>query len=201
MQDLPYALKSEIEMQRRRAMLGDLHMVPLAAYRQLVQDLAGEHRSLPDFDPCDGGVNAKVLFLLEAPGRRAVGSTFISRNNPDQTAKNMLELLRDAGIPRADTLLWNIVPWYIGDGKRIRAAQRADLAESLPHLADLLALLRNLRAVVLVGKKAGLARHEVARLTSVPIYDCPHPSPKVFNIFPRKREEARAVMGDLLQHL
>lgn len=83
----------------------------------------GPQASIPDFDPWDGGVHAQVLFLLEAPGSKAVDSGFVSRNNPDETAKNFFELNRDAGIPRELTVIWNVVPWYIGDGARIRAAK------------------------------------------------------------------------------
>lgn len=199
--DLPYALKDPAEMARRRAMLAEPHVEPLATYRREVQNLVGSERSLPDFDPCDGGVNARLLFLLEAPGRRAVSSSFVSRNNPDQTAKNLLQLLQEAGLPRSETVLWNIVPWYVGDGQRIRAVEGADLDEALPHLETLIDLLPNLEAVVLVGKKAAMARAAIARVTSAAIYVCAHPSPKVFNIFPHKRAETLAVLSGLKQHL
>ena len=40
---------------------------------------------IPHFDPLDGGSNAQVLFLMEAPGPKASASGFVSRNNPDET--------------------------------------------------------------------------------------------------------------------
>ena len=39
---------------------------------------------VPDFDPLDGGVEARALFLFEKPGRMTAGqsgSGFISRDN------------------------------------------------------------------------------------------------------------------------
>ncbi len=73
---------------------------------------------VPHFDPLDGGINARVLFLLEAPGAKAVASGFVSRNNPDETARNFFDLNMAAGIARRDTVCWNVVPWYIGTGTK-----------------------------------------------------------------------------------
>ncbi|MGH7717468.1 MAG: hypothetical protein ACREON_01305 [Gemmatimonadaceae bacterium] len=66
---------------------------------------AGPEARVPDFDPWDGGTDAEVLYLLEAPGGKAVESGFISRNNPDETARNFFELNRAAGIPRQRTVI------------------------------------------------------------------------------------------------
>jgi hypothetical protein len=60
----------------------------------------GPDHAIPYFDPLDGGVGASVLFLLEAPGPRAVASGFISRDNPDETAKNFHEFNAAAGLAR-----------------------------------------------------------------------------------------------------
>jgi hypothetical protein len=65
---------------------------------------------VPDFDPLDGGVNAACLFVLEAPGSRAVGSGFVSRDNPDETAKNWMLLNHAAKMDRRRVAVWNIVP-------------------------------------------------------------------------------------------
>jgi uracil-DNA glycosylase len=176
-------------------------MQPLVEYLRRIQERQGPGCSMPDFDPCDGGVHAKLLFLLEAPGPRAVGSSFISRNNPDQTARNLGLLLHDAGLPRASTLLWNIVPWYIGSGGNIRPATRTDIEEALPHLEALIHLLTDLRAIILVGKPARSAAPSVKGVTSAPILFAPHPSPKVFNIYPHKRQEAQDVFSSLANYL
>jgi hypothetical protein len=189
-EDAPYALKPLSEQQRRRAMLDQPHIEPLANY---LAKIKAEHpeKELPCFDPCDGGVCAKALFLLEAPGPKAVGSTFISRNNPDPTARNICDLLQEAGISRGDTLLWNIVPWYVGDGDRIRAVTGGDIRQSFPYVKDLLSLLPNLEVIALLGKKAQSSKSQIRQLTSLPIIETPHPSARVFNVWPHKRDEMR----------
>ena len=46
---------------------------------------------VPDFDPNNGGIHAKVLFLFEKPGPKTdpknKGSGYISQDNDDETAK------------------------------------------------------------------------------------------------------------------
>jgi hypothetical protein len=96
------------------------HIAPLVEYVQQTTIRMGSNYEIPYFDPCDGGINAQALFLLEAPGRKAVGSNFISRNNPDPSAKTMCTLLATVALPRYSTLLWNIVSWYVGNDSSIR---------------------------------------------------------------------------------
>jgi uracil-DNA glycosylase len=189
-EDEPYALKTLSEQQRRSAMLHQSHIEPLATY---LAKIKAEHpeKELPCFDPCDGGVRAKALFFLEAPGPKAVGSTLISRNNPDPTARNICELLQEAGISRGDTLLWNIVPWYVGDGDRIRAVTSDDIRQSFPYVKELLSLLPNLEIIALLGKKAQSAKTQLRQITSLPILETPHPSARVFNVWPHKKEEMK----------
>jgi len=85
-----------------------LRVRSLNKWVDLIRKKKGDQYSIPYFDPNDGGVKASVLFLLEAPGRQARGSGFISRNNHDGTAANMLEFLSD--FSRHQTVLWNVIP-------------------------------------------------------------------------------------------
>jgi hypothetical protein len=161
----------------------------------MVRTIRRRHRCgdcVPHFDPLDGGVQARVLFLLEAPGPNAVVSGFLSRDNDDETAKNMFDLLAEAGLERRDTVLWNVVPWYIGDGNRIRGAGTSDFALARRDLSRLLKLLRRLRVIVLVGLKAqaawdlaGLEPHHFIVRTW-------HPSGQVLNRWPERR---RVIVG------
>ena len=124
-----------------------------------------------------------------ATGPQAVRSGFVSRNNPDETAKNWFELNAAAGIDRRRTITWNIVPWYIGHDGGIRPATTADIERGLPYLHRLLALLPSLRVVVLVGKKAGRARSRIqAWASGVTILELPHPSPMFVNRRPHHRD-------------
>ena len=133
-EDSAYALKEMQEQERRLKWLQFPHMEPLAKYVSIIKEERGSNYHISNFDPCDGGINAKALFLLEAPGPKAVETGFISRNNPDQTAKNLLELMEAAAIPRTSTLFWNVIPWYIGeeDVSRTRPAKTTDMQELCP---------------------------------------------------------------------
>jgi uracil-DNA glycosylase len=197
-----YALAKVEERQRRLKLLEQPHIKPLIEYLQIIQIEMGAEYAMPYFDPCDGGIEANVLFLLEAPGPKAVGSGFISRNNPDQTAKNMNELLQEAQIPRRNTLLWNIVPWYVGDQGRIRPVNKQDIRQALPFLQRLLQLLPHLEAVVLVGRKAQNALVEIQKLApDISIYQCYHPSPRVFNVWPEKRNAVLHIFEQIASKL
>lgn len=186
-QDQPNALKESDEQQRRVAMLSQPHIAPLQKY---LLHIRAEHpgKEIPNCDPCDGGMQAKALFLLEAPGPKAILSGFISRNNPDPTARNIFNLWQEAGISRTDTLIWNIVPWYVDDGKRIK---RDDIRQLFPYVKDLLSLLPNLKVVGLVGKKAQFAKDQISQLTPSPIIDMPHPSAQNLNTHKDQKDEMR----------
>jgi len=107
--DAPKSLADSSARKARLAALSQPHVAPLAAYVQRLRQAAGHTGRVPDFDPLDGGILAECLFLLEAPGGRAVGSGFVSRNNPDETAKNFFLLNQEAGLSRACTVTWNVV--------------------------------------------------------------------------------------------
>src|SRR5882672_5086390 len=100
---------------QRKAMLGLAHVAPLTAYAAELRQR--DNVQVPDFDPLDGGVNARVLFLFEKPGPMTAesgprtGSGFISRDNDDPTAEATFKFMQQAGIPRKLTVIWNIVPW------------------------------------------------------------------------------------------
>jgi hypothetical protein len=115
--DRPQLLGDLTARAARRAQLSEPHVAPLTAFVEALRAEVGPRANISDFDPWDGGVEAEILYLLEAPGPRAVASGFISRNNPDETAKNFFQLNAEAKIPRKRTITWNVVPWYIASSQ------------------------------------------------------------------------------------
>jgi len=188
--DAPKSLKDFALKAERLSQIHDQHVAPLTIFVEELRYEAGPGAEIPYFDPWDGGAEAEVLLLLEAPGPKAVASSFISRNNPDETAKNIFELTAAAGIDRKQTVLWNVVPWYIGSGTKIRAATPKDLESGLRPLPRLLSFLPKLRAVVLLGKKAEKAA-ALIRVShqGIRIFHCGHPSPLYVNNAPGNREK------------
>ena len=141
--DHPKTLREAPVRAHRRTLLDAPHVAPLVAYGALLAERLG--KAVPDVDPLDGGVNARLLILLETPGPKVLGTGFVSRDNPDGTAANMFRFLTQAGIARSDTVIWNIVPWLIQTvGERNRNPTRAEVAEGLRHLPDFLDLLPRL---------------------------------------------------------
>lgn len=132
-------------------------MAPLNRLVQEINTGRGEHVA-PWFDPDGGGTTARVLFLLENPGRRASaarGSGFISADNYDDSAANFFRLRNEAGLPRDRLVAWNVVPWYQPDGERTANATRQDVAAALPWLVRLIGLLPELQFVVTMRDRAG----------------------------------------------
>lgn len=122
---------------------------------------------------------------MEAPGGNAVKSGFVSRNNPDETAKNLWLMTRDAGLDRRECIVWNVCPWYVGTASKIRPVRAAEVRESADALGWLLGQLDQLRCVALVGRKAQLATKTVEAVRpDVRIVAMPHPSPMFINRAP-----------------
>ena len=148
-------------------------------------------REVPDFDPNNGNETAKYLFVLEAPGPKAVETGFVSFDNPDQTAKNFRDQLEKAQINRSDIVVWNIVPWYVGNEEKtqIRSVQRDEISVGSEYLRQLLKLLPELRCIVLVGGAARKAHVPLSSATAVRIISCHHPSPRAMNLQPSAQAE------------
>ena len=196
--DAPKTLASGSECASRTALLTQPHVAGLAHLLERMRKAKGPGYEIPNFDPLDGGTDAQVLFLLEAPGPKAVASGFVSRNNPDETAKNFFLLNAEAGIDRRRTVTWNAVPWYIGSGTKIRPAKRDDVREADEWLTELLATLDRLCFVVFVGKKALHAQGVVrSARPDLEVMTMPHPSPMFINRASANRSRILAVLQEL----
>jgi uracil-DNA glycosylase len=197
--DRPKLFHDPLAVQARLAQLNEPHVKPLTAFVEALRSEVGS-ASIPYFDPWDGGINAECLFLLEAPGRKA--STFISRNNDDETAKNSFTLNEKAGLSRKRTVAWNIVPWYIGSETKTRAATQKDIDEGMKSLARLLGLLPNLRAAVLVGRKAQKAGNFLFQLRpGLKVFHSPHFSPLFVNNKPGNKTLLLEILTDVTRFL
>jgi uracil-DNA glycosylase len=185
----------------REARMRDIHLPHVRPLNDMVaawRAVKGPAFEIPYFDPMDGGTKAECLFLLEAPGPKAVEAGFVSRNNPDETARNFFLLNAEAGLDRRRTVTWNICPWYVGTATKIRPVSRADIRDARDPLGQLLQLLPNLRLIALVGKKAALERGSIEALSpGAAIVEMPHPSPRYVN----RRPGNRAVLLDALHSL
>jgi hypothetical protein len=193
--DEPRTNREPAEVRRKLSLLQEPHVAPLTAF---VERLRGARpgAAIPYFDPTEAGLEAPILMLFEAPGRRSAleaGSGFVSPDNNDQTAQNMWRLLREVGMDRQrDVVTWNVVPWYLGDGTKIRAWRPADLEEAREATGELLSILGKVRVAVLFGKAAAKAWNALSLdLTAI---EAPHPSPQNLNIHPEGRDKIRAAL-------
>jgi uracil-DNA glycosylase len=180
--DHPRSMRDAPVRERRKSMLNQPHIVPLTAFAARIR--RSGLGQVPEFDPLDGGVNARVLFLFEKPGPMTAeryGSGFISRNNDDPTAEATFEFMKQAGIPRELTVTWNLIPSWNGT----RKITPQELREGVKCLAELMTLLPTLRVVVLVGRRAARVeaslKEEHAQLH---LLTSAHPSPLVRARFP-----------------
>lgn len=171
------------------------HMRPLAAFAARLRDDLG--RPVPDADPDDGGVAARLLLLLETPGPSIPHTGVVSRDNPTPTGANLRRFLDEAGIGRGEMLLWNAIPFVIhAPGARNRAPRRAEVAEGLQCLPPLLDLLPDLRVAVLAGRVAGSAEPALRQARpNLPVLLMPHPSPTIVCTSPEIPARIRAALA------
>jgi hypothetical protein len=139
-------------MDPRESRLDEPHVQPLMA---LVRGLRSRHPDgVPNVDPTDGGIRARALFLLETPGPCAVGSGFVSRDNSDDSAKNLGRALDGAGLQRSDVIIWNVVPYYVSCVYKNRKVTSAQIIDAIADTQAFIDALGNLRVVVFCGRKA-----------------------------------------------
>ncbi len=164
-------LSSSTEVEMRHKQLHLPHMEKLHPYLDELRSC--DVGDVPNIDPFDGGTNAKMLFLLEKPGRKAFKSGFISRDNNDSTAEAILKFMVQAQIPRSEVMLWNVIPAWNGTTK----ITAAELKFGMSCLNKLIEHLPRLRSIVFVGRKAQRA---IPLFTDrgIALYLSFHPSPK-----------------------
>lgn len=192
--DQPKSFRDSAVLVERTSRLNEPHVAPLNAWVRDLSERLGPEAIVPFFDPGDGGVTARILWLLEAPGPKATtqrgGSGMISCNNNDQTAENTWRTREEAGVSRSLVVHWNVIPAYLGSDTKIRAADASDIAAAGPLLEELLGLLPELQVVILGGGAAQRTWDAHApHGRSLTVIKCPHPSPTNINTRPGNREK------------
>ena len=167
-------LDNPYEIERRKTLLQQPNIKPLT---QFVEKLRAEdYGQVPYFDPLDGGVKAKMLFLLEKPGKAgSTSSGIMSRDNATQSCKNIRRFMTEAGIERTETLMWNVVPGWNGT----QAIKVGELQRGIGALNELIAMLPNLSVVVCVGRRAQSAQPFITK-SCLTFFSSHHPSPNNF---------------------
>lgn len=201
--DKPRSLKNMKVREDRLEKRFESRVAKLNKFVEQVRQERGKGCQIPYFDPEDGGVEARCLFLLESPGRMAVVSGFISRDNDDPTAENFFRLSAEVkDLAREKTVLWNIVPWYISKNSKGEIPQE-DIVEGTKDLKRLLRLKdlrRHLQIIVLVGGTAqrveGFLREN---FHSIEVVKMPHPSPR--NRAPEKEKKIRDALNQVARIL
>ena len=150
----------------------DSHVSELNAFAQALE--AEKGKPIPRFDPLDGGNRARLLVLMESPSRRGIERGYASSDNPTPTGRRMRETFAAAGIRREDRVIWNAVPWYLGDDRKGRNPTAAELREGALYLPPLLKLLPELRVVLTLGVAAEKGWKSLN--SELPHIAAPHPS-------------------------
>jgi hypothetical protein len=175
------------------------HIKPLVDLVIRWRESTGFFTDIPHFDPDDGGVRAKVLWLKEAPGPSAIQSGFVAPENSGPTAANMRWFREQVPIENRLIVNWNHVPWYLSEpnGRKIRPPTRLDRRDGAIYLKELLPLIPKLEVVVLIGTQAqkGWTENSCDRFAvetlgrSVRVIRTWHPSPTCLNRGASRRAE------------
>lgn len=192
----PKAHRDPAVIRAKLAQLEADHMAKLSALARKIA--ATRNADVPWFDPASGGIRSRVLCLVESPGPKSAtsgGSGIISIDNDDQTAANYFRAMQEAGLARNVAMNWNVVPWYLN---AVRRPTQAEIRAALPWLTELLTLLADLRAVVLLGTAARkswtlVEAQRQVNLTGIRVLSAPHPSPQAIN--PNRAERWPQLVG------
>jgi hypothetical protein len=198
--------------ERLRAVRTEPAVRPLNDWVETLREHLGDGEAVPWFDPASGGVEARSLFLLEAPGQKSMGeeaalrrtgSGIISVDNDDPTAQNCWMLRAEAGLPYRESVHWNVVPWYLGTANRIAAPGRTEIQRAAPFLHEVITMLPALEVVIPMGRKAQAGWSAYQERYEPKVHTLPtwHPSPRVFASRPTARQEILQVLQQAAQLL
>ncbi len=161
-----------MDLNARRALLDTPSVIDLNGFVRRLREVTGLES--PWFDPLDGGVEARLLVLMESPSRRGYQNGFVSVDNDTPTGRRMREAFAAAGLRRERWVVWNVVPWYLGDDQRGRNPTLGERRRGEGWLRELLSLLPCLRAVLTLGAPAREGWRSLG--LDLPHIAAPHPS-------------------------
>lgn len=188
------------------ARIRDPHVAALNALSDRIADAEGLRRGLvPYVDPDTGGVNARMLVLLDNPSTKAetgTGSGLLSLDNNDRTARNCREAHARNGISWSDVVHWNVVPFPVA-GVKNGSSTTAERARATAWTREVVDLLPDLEIVLLLGASArdGWKRAAIVRRgLYVPPGNIPHCSMRGLNTA-GGRERCESAIADVADRL
>ncbi len=147
--------------------------------------------NIPWIDPSDGGIQARILILLQSPEKIELTPRFVSLDNPCRSQQNLHHFLKQAGIKRKDIILWNAMPWLTPSEKKLSPG-RKNIKRGTEIIKSLMPLLKDLTVVVLAGTVASQTRPFFEReYPHVTLLTMPHPSPLSLCRSPSVAEEIK----------
>lgn len=189
-------------LERKMSLIVAPHVKDLNDWVRMVNyarggEAAGESL-VPWFDPSGGGTRARILFLLEAPGRKSSttrGSGFILSDNDDSTAANLFTLVTEAGLRRGSFAMANIVPRYLPDGSRTDKTRHQDVLDASVYINAMLDVFDQLDLVTTMGQHTSRGWEVLCstseRARSIDRKKVPHPGAQNLNTRPSYRDDIR----------
>lgn len=133
------------------------HVRPLNDLSDTIADSVGlPHGHVPYVDPDQGGINARLLILLDNPSTKAesgTGSGLLSLDNNDRTARNCREAYERHGVAWSDVVHWNVVPFPVA-GMKNGGSTPAERTQSVRWTRALVDLCPLVETVLLLGEAA-----------------------------------------------
>ncbi len=142
---------------------------------------------VPSFSTEDGRTNAKILFLLQDPGKSGASKTnIVDRDNHDPTAKRFREVNDAVGLDRKLTISWNTIPWPISEESTF--SKELEKVRSEGWLEKLLEIISDLQVVVLLGNNAHrLTQDLYANRPKLHVLHGPHPAQRGVSTLERRQ--------------
>ncbi|MCX5042462.1 uracil-DNA glycosylase [Aldersonia sp. NBC_00410] len=162
------------------------HVGPLNELSDRIADSLNLPRGyVPYVDPDLGGINARLLVLLDNPSTKAeagTGSGLLSLDNNDRTARNCRESYARHGVMWSDVVHWNAVPFPVA-GVRNGGSTPGERDKAAKWTRAFVDLCPRLEIVLLLGVAArdGWARATIDRELYVVPGNIPHCSDRGLN--------------------